>query len=168
MGGDSLVDMRDQAILLTAFAFGGWRRSEIANLRVEDLVDEETVREDSKDETSPLLPYPTIRLGRTKTTTVDDDEHVVLIGRPVEALKRWLAEHGSKAARSSGACKKAGHDEVKFSAHRLRSGYLTEAASCCVPLLEAMQQSLHKSVRQAGSYYRNTEGKNGPAARLII
>jgi hypothetical protein len=40
---------------------------------------------------SSPLPCLTIRLGSTKTTTADDDAQVVLIGRPVIALKQWLA-----------------------------------------------------------------------------
>ena len=74
-----------------AFASGGWRRSEVAGLRVEDLMEEEPVHANPADEHSPLLPCLTIHLGRTKTTT-SDDEHVVLIGRPVTALKHWLTE----------------------------------------------------------------------------
>ncbi|KSV95104.1 hypothetical protein N184_35630 [Sinorhizobium sp. GL28] len=31
-----------------------------------------------------------------------------------------------------------------------------------------MQQSLHKSVTTAASYYNNAERKNGRAARLIV
>lgn len=58
--GDRLVDTRDRAILLMAFASGGRRRSEVAKLRVEDLVDEDPVRQDPKDENSPLLPCLTI------------------------------------------------------------------------------------------------------------
>jgi integrase len=90
--GDRLVDLRDRALLLMAFASGGRRRSEVAGLRIEDLVDEEPVRANPTDEHSPLLPCLTIHLGRTKTTSADDDEHVVLIGRPVTAIKHWLAE----------------------------------------------------------------------------
>ncbi|MDX1048017.1 integrase, partial [Sinorhizobium medicae] len=74
--GDRPVDLRDHALLLTAFASGGRRRSEVAALRVEDLADEEPVRADPSDKTSPPLPCLSIRLGRTKTTTADDDEHV--------------------------------------------------------------------------------------------
>jgi nicotinamidase-related amidase len=36
------------------------------------------------------------------------------------------------------------------------------------PLPEAMQQSQHKSVAQAASYYNNSERKLGRAARLVI
>lgn len=42
-------------MLLTAFAYGGRRRSEIAGLRLEHLSDEEPVRANPKDEFSPLL-----------------------------------------------------------------------------------------------------------------
>ncbi|WP_037471396.1 integrase, partial [Sinorhizobium fredii] len=89
--GDRLVDLRDRAGGLLAFASGGRRRSEVVGLRAEDLTDEEPVRADPADKNSPPLPCLSIRLGRTKTTTTDDDEHVLLIGRPVTALKRWLA-----------------------------------------------------------------------------
>ncbi|MDX0415074.1 tyrosine-type recombinase/integrase [Sinorhizobium medicae] len=190
--GDRLVDLRDHALLLTAFASGGRRRSEVAALRVEDLTDEEPVRADPSDKTSPPLPCLSIRLGRTKTAAADDDEHVLLIGRPVTALKRWLAEAqikdgpvfrridqwGNVDRRAltpqsvnlilKSRCRQAGLDPALFSAHGLRSGYLTEAANRAIPLPEAMQQSLHKSVTQAAGYYNNAERKNGRAARLIV
>jgi integrase len=176
---DRLVDLRDRALLLLAFASGGRRRSEVAGLRVEDLIDEEPVRADSADTDSPALPCMTIHLGRTKTTTADDDEQVVLIGRPVIALKQWLTEAkidsgpvfrridqwGNIDRRPltpqsvnlilKSRIKQAGLDPAAFSAHGLRSGYLTEAANRGIPLPEAMQQSLHKSVTQAASYYNN-------------
>ncbi|MQB40291.1 tyrosine-type recombinase/integrase, partial [Rhizobium sp. ICMP 5592] len=122
----------------------------------------------------------------------DDDEQVVLIGRPVITLKHWLAEAkidtgpvfrridqwGNIDRRAltpqsvnlilKARVKQAGLDPMMFSAHGLRSGYLTEAANRGIPLPEAMQQSLHKSVTQAASYYNNADRKNGRAARLII
>jgi hypothetical protein len=64
--------------------------------------------------------------------------------------------------------RQAGLDPAQFSAHGLRSGYLTEAANRGVPLPEAMQRSLHKSVTQASGYYNNTERKMGRAARLVV
>nr|WP_033043379.1 site-specific integrase [Sinorhizobium medicae] len=190
--GDRPVDLRDHALLLTAFASGGRRRSEVAALRVEDLADEEPVRADPSDKTSAPLPCLSIRLGRTKTTTADENEHVLLIGRPVAALKTWLAEAlikdgpvfrridqwGNIDLRAltpqsvnlilKARCEQAGLDPALFSAHGLRSGYLTEAANRGIPLPEAMQQSLHKSVTQAASYYNNAERRNGRAARLIV
>jgi len=189
--GDRLVDIRDRALLLAAFASGGRRRSEVANLRIEDLVDEEPVYADPRNSASPLLPCITINLGRTKTTTAEDQAHAVLIGRPVIALKQWLADAridtgpvfrridqwGNIDRRAltpqsvnlilKARCKRAGLDPEVFSAHGLRSGYLTEAANRGVPLQEAMQQSQHRSVTQAASYYNNAERKNGRAARLV-
>jgi integrase len=191
-GGERLVDLRDRALLLTAFASGGRRRSEVADLRVEDLIDEEPVHADPANSASPLLPCLTINLGRTKTTTAEDQVHVVLIGRPVVALKRWIEESriesgplfrridqwGNIDRRAltpqsvnlilKTRCSQAGLDPEMFSAHGLRSGYLTEAANRGVPLQEAMQQSLHKSVTQAAGYYNSAERKNGRAARLLV
>lgn len=190
--GDRLVDSRDRALLLLAFASGGRRRSEVAALRTEDLVDEEPVHADPRNTASPLLPCLTINLGRTKTTTAEDRAHAILIGRPVEALKQWIAEAkiesgpifrridqwGNIDRRAltpqsvnlvlKARCRQAGLDPEAFSAHGLRSGYLTEAANRGIPLQEAMQQSLHRSVTQAASYYNNAERKQGRAARLIV
>jgi len=190
--GERVVDLRDRALLLTAFASGGRRRSEVAALRVEDLMDEDPVRADSADPDSPPLPCMSIRLGRTKTTTNDDNEHVVLIGRPVAALKSWLDvagiaegpvfrrvdQWGNIDRRAltpqsvnlilKSRCKKAGLDPTMFSAHGLRSGYMTEAANRGIPLPEAMQQSLHKSVTQAARYYNDAERRHGRAARLVV
>jgi integrase len=189
--GDRLVDIRDRAILITAFASGGRRRSELANLRVEDLVEEDPVEADTSDPASPPLPCLTIRLGRTKTTDVEDHAQALMIGRPVIALKQWLHEArivsgpvfrridqwGNVDRRPltpqsinlilKSRCRKAGLDPEKFSAHGLRSGYLTEAANRGVPMPEAMQQSQHKSVNQAAAYYNNQERKRGRAARVI-
>lgn len=191
MGSDRMVDVRDQALLLLAFASGGRRRSEVAALRVEDLIDEEPVRTEPSDPNSPLLPCLTLRLGRTKTAAADEDERVILIGKPVIALKSWLA----RAAITSGPLfrgidrwghvdrkgldpqsvnlilktriKAAGLDPAAYSAHGLRSGFLTEAANRGISLPEAMQQSRHKSTAQAASYYNDAERKLGKAARLM-
>jgi integrase len=55
----------------------------------------------------------------------------------------------------------------EFSAHGLRSGYLTEAANRGIPLPEAMEQSRHRSVQQASSYYNNATRRSGRATRLL-
>lgn len=190
--GERLVDIRDRALLLAAFASGGRRRSEMVGLRLEDLVDEEPVPADPKNTGSPLLPCMTLQLGRTKTTTIEDQASVVLIGRPVTALKLWIETSGindgplfrridqwgnvdrkgltpqSVNLIVKARARQAGLDPALFSAHGLRSGYLTEAANRGIPLPEAMQQSQHKSVAQAASYYNDQERKMGRAARLIV
>ena len=63
-------------------------------------------------------------------------------------------------------CKQAGLDPALFSAHGLRSGYLTQAAQDGVALPEAMQQSQHRSVQQAARYYNDGQRPLGRAARL--
>lgn len=184
---ESLRDVRDRAILMVAFASGGRRRSEIASLRLEQL----TVEAPIETEGGPPLPSLAIHLGRTKTTTGEADEVVYLTGRPVEALNAWLAtakiDKGSvfrgigrwgtvsKRAldpQSINAILKqraemAGLDRGEFSAHGLRSGYLTEAANRGIPLPEAMEQSRHRSVQQASSYYNSATRRSGRAARLL-
>lgn len=190
--GDRLVDLRDRALLLTAFASGGRRRSEMASLRVEQLVEADPVPADPKDsDSSAKLPCLSIHLGRTKTTQADSDVTVLLVGRPVLALQLWLARAGIREGpvfrgidRWGNLEKRAltpqsvnlilkrriaaaGLDPEAFSAHGLRSGYLTETARRGIPLPEAMQQSQHRSVQQASNYYNEAERTLGKAARLI-
>ncbi len=183
----SLRDVRDRAILMVAFASGGRRRSEIAGLRIEQLQPEEPIQIDG----APHLPSLSIHLGRTKTSGADNDEVVYLSGRPVDALNAWLAaatiDKGSvfraidrwgnvsrrpldpKAINDilKHRTERAGLDPAEFSAHGLRSGYLTEAANRGIPLPEAMEQSRHRSVQQASQYYNHAERRSGRAARLF-
>ena len=185
---NSLRDIRDRAILMVAFASGGRRRSEIAGLRREQF----TVEPPIVVEGVPPLPSLSIHLGRTKTSGSEHDEVVYLTGRPVDALNAWLAagriETGSvfrKIDRWGNVSKRAlepsavnaivkqraalaGLQPGEFSAHGLRSGYLTEAANRGVPLPEAMEQSRHRSVQQASSYYNNATRRTGRAARLLL
>jgi integrase len=189
---DRLADCRDSALLLIAFGSGGRRRSEIAQLRVEQLSDEAPVALDPSDPNSPRLPCVRIALLRTKTAAADDDASVLLVGPPVEALRLWLEradiakgpifraidqwEGMEERALTPQAvnlivkrrCALAGLDPKEFSAHGLRSGYLTEAARAGVALPEAMQQSQHRSVQQAARYYNDADRRLGKAARLAV
>lgn len=183
----SLRDLRDRAILMVAFASGGRRRSEIATLSKDQLQPEDPIDVDS----GPPLPSLSIHLGRTKTSGAENDEVVYLTGRPVEALNAWL----DSARISKGSIFRAidrwgnvshrpldpkavndivkhraglaGLDPAEFSAHGLRSGYLTEAANRGIPLPEAMEQSRHRSVQQASSYYNNAQRRSGRASRIL-
>ncbi|NKN38997.1 tyrosine-type recombinase/integrase [Agrobacterium sp. a22-2] len=184
---DSLRDIRDRAILMVAFASGGRRRSEIAGLCREQL----TVEPPITVESGLPLPSLAIHLGRTKTSGSEHDEVVYLTGRPVDALNAWLAaaqiESGSifrKVDRWGNISERAlepsavndivkqraalvGLEAGEYSAHGRRSGYLTEAANRGVPLPEAMEQSRHRSIQQASSYYNNATRRTGRAARLL-
>lgn len=185
--GEDLTALRDRAILMVAFASGGRRRSEIAGLRVEQLVKQAPFT----DEDGPPLPSLGIHLGRTKTSGSEQDETVYLTGRPVDALTRWLEvakidkgsvfrkvdRWGNVSARAlepsavnrivKQRAQMAGLDAKEFSAHGLRSGYLTEAANRGIPLPEAMEQSRHRSVQQASDYYNNAKRRSGRASRLL-
>ncbi len=116
----------------------------------------------------------------------------MLVGPPVAALREWLeradiskgpifraidrweaVEERALTPQSINLivkrrCAMAGLEAREFSAHGLRSGYLTEAALRGVPLPEAMQQSQHRSVQQAANYYNEAERSQGRAARLGI
>jgi integrase len=64
-------------------------------------------------------------------------------------------------------CQRAGLDPLLFSAHGLRSGFMTEAGRRGVPLPDAMRLSQHRSVQQAARYYNEAELERGLAVRLI-
>jgi integrase len=184
---DSLRDLRDQAMLMVAFASGGRRRSEIAGLRCGQLSVEPLI----PVEDGPPLPSLAIHVGRTKTTSGEQDDIVYLTGRPVEALNAWLmaakinkgsvfraiGRWGTVSRRAldpqsvnaiiKQRVEMAGLEPEEFSAHGLRSGYLTEASNRGIPLPEAMEQSRHRSVQQASSYYNSATRRSGRAARLL-
>ncbi|MRH97964.1 site-specific integrase [Agrobacterium tumefaciens] len=184
---ENLRDLRDRAILMVAFASGGRRRSEIAGLRVEQLTEETPIEVPG----GPPLPSLAIHLGRTKTTNGEQDDVVYLTGRPVEALTAWMIaakiDSGSVFRRIGRwgtvsrreldpqsinlivkqRAEMAGLEPGEFSAHGLRSGYLTEAANRGIPLAEAMEQSRHQSIQQASKYYNNSTRRSGRAARLL-
>nr|CAD6437787.1 integrase [Rhizobium sp. Q54] len=186
-GDHSLRDLRDRAILMVAFASGGRRRSEVAGLRVEQL----TVEPAIEVADGPPLPSLAIHLGRTKNSGANQDEVVYLTGRPVDALNAWLVAaridsgsvfraidrwgHVSRRALDPKAVNDivkqrvamAGLEPGEFSAHGLRSGYLTEAADRGIALPEAMEQSRHRSVQQAASYYNHATRRNGRASRIL-
>jgi len=111
--------------------------------------------------------------------------------RPVDALNAWLAaawiDNGSlfqKIDRRGNVSKRsldpkaindivkhraalAGLDPTEFSAHGIRSSYLTEAANRGIPLPEAMEQSRHRSFQQPSEYYNSTTSRSGRAAWLL-
>jgi len=87
------------------------------------------------------------------------------IGRWGTVSKRAIDPQSVNAILKQRA-KRVGLDAGEFSAHGSRSGYLTEAANRGIPLPEAMEQSRHRSVQQASSYYNSATRRSGRAARL--
>jgi hypothetical protein len=158
----------------------------VARLCVEQLRDEPAWL-DPGDAKSPASPCLAIQLGRTKTGDADEAGRVRLVDPPVEALRGWLeqiditkrpifraidrweaVEEGAHAAvdqsdREAAQPHGRARGREVFSVHGLRAGYLTEAARQGIGLPEAMQQSQHRLVQQAASYYNEAERVQGRA-----
>lgn len=176
----TLAGLRDRALLETAWASGGRRRSELAGLRREDL---DLERFDATGEV-------TIALIATKTTEAGRTPKLLLRGSSARRLVAWLDAAGidagpvfravskadtvlSRGLSESGvrdviraALKRAGYAKGYSSAHGLRSGFLTQAARDGVPIQAAARLSLHRSIEQAARYYRDAELADNPAVDL--
>jgi len=174
---DSLRGVRNKAILSVGFA-GGRRRSELVKLKVDDM---------SKTDNG----Y-TLTLKKSKTDKHCKGITVPLTGFAAQTLNTWLvhsgiregnvfrgitpdnkintgAMHGSSINNMIKACiKKAGLNQDEYSAHSLRSGFMTEAINQGISLQEAMLLSGHKDVHVAHGYYRETELENNRATSLMI
>ena len=81
-----LRGLRDRAILMTGFASGGRRRSELAGL------DRDAIGLD--DFAADGVVW--IRLGATKTTRTGQTPRLVLKGRPARALVAWIDAAGDR------------------------------------------------------------------------
>lgn len=175
---DSLVGLRDRALLFFAFASGGRRRSEVSTARLEHL---ESVGEGYRY----LIPL-------SKTDQEGEGHYVPMVGVAAEALNRWLAaakldsikrgalfraidRHGNigegltckTVARVVAArLKLAGLNPALYSAHSLRSGFVTEAANRGASESAIMAMTGHKSQVMVKRYYRAGDVLNNPAARL--
>ena len=173
--------MRDRAVLMLGWASGGRRRSELSNLRREDLSLEEF-------EDKGLI---WIHLLETKTTGRDATPRLVLKGRAARAVARWIAAAEiaegplfrpiSKSGRPlprrlspdgiyqvvKRRLVLAGLPEEMASPHGLRSGFLTQAALDGAPVQAAMRLSLHRSMVQAQRYYDDVDIAENPATDLL-
>jgi len=165
----NLRGVRDRALLLAGFA-GGFRRSELAALRAEDL------------ETMP--DGVVVRLGKSKTDQEGQGRSVALpYGSdpstcPVRALRAWLEQagittgpmfraigrHGMVSERplhadSVGylvkcAAAKAGLENAAYAGHSLRAGLATQAAMNGATELAIMKQTGHRSLATVRKYIR--------------
>lgn len=160
--GDDLRDLRDQALLLFAFASGGRRRSEVAAAKVENLT---------------TVPGGFLyRIPLSKTDQQGVGREVPVLGRAAVALQAWLEAAGIDTGslfravdRSGGVGAKisdkavarivkkrtllAGLDAEKYGAHSLRSGFVTEAGRKGVSRNDAMALTGHKSSTVFDGYY---------------
>lgn len=176
---DSLRGVRDRALLLLAWSSGGRRRSEVAGATVENLV--------KVADRSYVL---TLTHSKTNQAGADRPEnHKPVAGRAADALAQWLQRSGIKSGPIFRRIRRgdklaeplsaaAVRDIVKdrallaglqdgFSAHSLRSGFVTEAARQNIPLAETMALTGHASVTTVMGYFRAASCHAGGAARLL-
>lgn len=173
---DKLIDKRDKAVLLFAWASGGRRRSEVTSATIENLVE----RPDGN------FLY---LIDRSKTDQSGEGHHVPIKGRAAWALKEWLKASGVtegpifRAVSKSGdvgkglspidvhrivrrRAKLAGYDETAYGAHSLRSGFVTEGGMQGKSLGDIMAMTTHRSVNTAMRYYKAGAAINNSAANL--
>jgi|SRR5215469_5568350 len=176
--GKDLRGKRDRALLLVGFEGDGRRRSELARLKVEDL--------------EPVEGGYLATLGHHKTKRITHEGLIFpILGMAAKALDTWLHSSGiesglifqgvHRSGRLLGTAgertvnrivkrlaEKAGYDPDQFSAHSLRSGFMTQAAREGIALPEAMAVSGHRSLLVACRYYRAGTVLDNRAARLAV
>jgi integrase len=181
---DDLQGCRDRALLLAGFA-GGFRRSELAHLDVEDITETEDglvikVRRSKTDPegqgTAVALPLP---YGSAAATC------------PVRSCRAWIARarltagpvfrsvdrHGrvGSARLNAGsiarivkrAAEAAGRDPEDYAGHSLRAGFATQAFLNGATEVAIMRQTRHKSLNTLRKYIRDRSlFRDNPAAKL--
>ena len=166
----TVTGVRDRAIILLGFA-GALRRSELVALNVADIEMTE----------NGLL----VRILRSKTDQEAEGAVVAVLSGgtycPAEAVLSWLtaakitegfvfrAISRSGKVSASGlsdrtvssivkrGARQIGLDAKKFSAHSLRSGFLTSAAANGASIFKMMDVSRHKSIDTLRTYVRDAE-----------
>ncbi|WP_438308556.1 site-specific integrase [Pseudomonas guariconensis] len=174
---DGVRGMRDRALLLLAWSGGGRRCSEVIGLQVEDLrrLDADTWL---------------YTLGATKTDTGGVRREKPLQGPAARALSAWLAVapacggplfrrlyRGGRVAASGLSGDQVAHIVKRraalagldgdWSAHSLRSGFVTEAGRQGVPLGEVMAMTEHHSVSTVMGYFQAGSLLGSRASQLL-
>jgi integrase len=178
---DSLVGLRDRAILLLGFA-GALRRSELVALNVADI--------------EPSDGGLRVNIRRSKTDQEGEGTVIAIVvgitDCPAKALIAWLSAAAiiegpvfrpiNKAGKVSRRrlsdrsvanvvkfyAGRIGLDARVFSGHSLRSGFLTSAAANGASIFKMMDVSRHKSIDNLRAYVRDAElFKNRAGAGLL-
>ncbi|WP_291775432.1 site-specific integrase [Castellaniella sp.] len=176
---DSLMGLRDRALLLFAFASGGRRRSEVAAADLSDLH-----RVGERAFVYHLEHSKTQQAGPSATSTPDKP----ILGPAADALGAWLAaaqlsegaifrrlwrhrvgeglSPASVAAIVQRRARLAGL-EGDFGGHSLRSGFVTEGGRQGVALPALMAMTEHRAVGSVIGYFQAGGVTDNPAARLL-
>lgn len=176
---NSLKGKRDRALLLFAWASGGRRRSEVA------AADMKFLKRLGPGEYSYELAF-----SKTNQSGVDRPEnHKPVLGEAGAALEDWLSATGIREGALFRRVLKGGHIggrlsaasvrdivqarcqlagvEGAFSAHSLRSGFVSEAAAQNVSLSETMAMTGHQSVHAVLGYHRKLGLSKSLASNLL-
>lgn len=176
---DSLRGRRDRALLLFAWASGGRRRSEVAGADMRFL-----------RKVGPTDYMYNLAYSKSNQSGVDQPENgKPVIGSAGVALHEWLQHSEIKTGAIFRQVRKGGHlgdalsaaavrtivkercalagVEGDFSAHSLRSGFVTEAGRQNVPLAETMDMTGHQSVATVVGYFRAESTLTSRVSRLF-
>jgi len=175
---DSLIGMRDRALLLFAWASGGRRRSEVVRATIENT------------RRVPEGFLYTMAYSKTNQEgTERADNYKPVVGRAATALDAWLSAAnitsgplfrrvrrggvigeglGAEAVRKivQARATEAGL-QGNYTAHSLRSGFVTEAGRQGRPLGEIMAMTNHASVASVVGYHRAGEALSLKAGYLL-
>jgi integrase len=175
---DSLRGKRDRALLLFAWSSGGRRRSEVAGAQLQFL------RGQDDGSYSYELAH-----SKTNQTGADRPENFKPVaGAAAVAMREWLVAAEIKDGAIFRRIRKGGHlgeplspaavrvivlarcrlagVDGDYSAHSLRSGFVSEATRQSVPLAETMAMTGHRSAQSVLGYSRMGT-TNGKAATLV-
>lgn len=174
---DGLIGIRDAALLLFGFSSGGRRRTEIATATLENL---------RKNPDGSFI----YELGKSKTNKTGESDPKPLVGRAAVALTYWLNESGIKEGGIFRAVRrgnrisshsisnkqvarivklrieKAGYNPSEYTAHSLRSGFVTESGKRGKPIGDIMAMTGHRSLKEVMRYYKSGDILNNSAAYL--
>lgn len=180
--GDELRDHRDAALLLLGFA-GGFRRSELVGLDVEDV---EHVRQGlvihlrrSKTDQEARGRKIAIPFGRTRHCPVKQlsiwVERAALVDGP---LFRSIDRHGNVAVERlspeavsiiiKDRVAAAGFDPIGYSGHSLRAGLATSAAMAGASAWKIRAQTGHSSDTMLSRYVRDGDLFTNNAAGVVL
>jgi len=168
-------DVRDKAILLFGWGSGGRRAHEICDVKVENF----------------WLQNNGDYICTLEKTKTGFNFKVPVCGRAAKAIKDWIEVLQRKAgpmfvrveyslnlsktrlsktglfSMVKHRIKKAGYDPEYFSPTSLRSGFITEAGRQNMPILDVMQMTTHKTMREMMEYYRHGAIKNNVCSKLV-
>jgi integrase len=177
---DSLVGIRDRALLYFGFASGGRRRSEIAAADLKDIV-----KIDAETYTFALHYSKTQQAGPKAQDSIEKP----MLGMAATSLQNWLdAANISEGAifrrlwkdKIGGPLSPAAVGEIvkrrailagldgDFAGHSLRSGFVTEAGRQGISLPDVMMMTGHRSVPTVLGYIQTGKSINNPAAKLCL